>query len=242
MGSGTAQSASQSLTIKDAEAIAYLRTSIESGVHWYQALLGAMGRWTSAEELHDGRFYRYLIEGEAFDWLLLAERLCAEVDSLLPAEEKEALLFYGKPPITLTAEQVKELIGTTKYTQYLNYFYGIAVETALILAVEEEVHKEWRSLCCRHDADVTDEAYRRIYGETRSALLRKFRRRKGYPHLKSITLTELKEFTYYLFKYRLEHCEKPKVASDTRKALERLSQHWTISGLAGIPAGNCAPS
>jgi len=55
-------------------------------------------------------------------------------------------------------------------------------------------------------------------------LLKHFRREKGYHQLMSISLTELKEFTYWLFKYRLEQCEKARVASDTKKALEQLNK------------------
>ena len=33
---------------------------------------------------------------------------------------------------------------------------------------------------------------------------------------------ELKEFTYWLFKYRLRWCPPPRVASDTTRGLERL--------------------
>ena len=220
------------LTTKDAEAISYLKQAIAAGEHWYLALLGAMGRWGSAEEERHGRLYRYLIAGEAFDWLLLAERLCEEVDTLIPAGERENLLFLGRAPLLLTVDHVKELIGATKYKQYLNYFYGITVEMALILVVQEEVNKERRTLGLSKEHDVTDEAYRRIYVATKSTLLRRFRKERGYPHLKSIGLAELKEFTYYLFKYRLDHCEKSKVASDTKKALGQLGQYWKISNLA----------
>jgi len=227
------QAGTHSLTTKDAEAIGYLKQAIASGKNWYLSVLGAMGRWGSPEEEHNGRLYRYLVGGQAFDWLLLAERLCEEVDGFLPVAEKEAFLFYGRPPLTLAVDQVKELIGVHKYKQYLNYFYGITVEMALILAVQEEVHKERRMLGFTNEIDSTDEAYRRIYGATRPTLLRRFRKERGYPQLRSISISELKEFTYYLFKYRLEHCEKSKVASDTKKALEQLAQHWNISGLAG---------
>jgi len=33
----------------------------------------------------------------------------------------------------------------------------------------------------------------------------------------------MKEFTYWLFKYRLKHCDKARVASDTKKALDWLN-------------------
>ncbi len=73
----------QSLTVTrggNTEAIRYLEQAIIGGKHWYIALLEAIGLWTGSEETYNGRHYCYLIDGEAFDWLLLAERLCEAVD------------------------------------------------------------------------------------------------------------------------------------------------------------------
>jgi len=212
---------SQLTPTSDVEVIKYLEQTITGGKHWYIALLEAIGLWKAAEETHNERTYHYLIAGEAFDWLLLAERLCQTVDDLLPDDEKTALLFYGKPPLNLTIEKFKELIGS-KYHQYLNYFYGITTEEALIWAVRDEVRKERQILVLNKEHDHDNETYRRIYGATKAVLLKRFRREKGYPQLTSINLTELKEFTYWLFKYRLDHCDKAKVASDTKKALAQL--------------------
>jgi len=210
------------------KAIRYLEQAITGGKHWYIALLEAIGLWTDGEESYNGRHYRYLIDGEAFDWLLLAERLCEAVDSLLPEDEKLALLFHGKPPIRLTKGKFKKLIGSDKYRQYLNYFYGITVEEALIQAVQEEVRKEWRTSGYNNEHNLVNEVYQRIYGATKAMLLKRFRREKGHPQLRSISLTELKEFTYWLFKYRLKQCDKARVASDTKKALEQL----TVNGFS----------
>ena len=209
----------------DAEAIKYLEQAIISGKHWYIALLEAIGQWGAAAEVHNGCTYCYLIAGEAFDWLLLAERLCKAVDGLLPDDEELALLFHSKPPLNLSTKKFKALIGEAKYHQYLNYFYGVTVEEALISAVQEEVRKERRIGGYNGDHDTINEVYRRIYGATRAVLLKQFRREKGYPQLRSINLTELKEFTYWLFKYRLKQCEKARVASDTKKALEQLRRN-----------------
>ncbi len=219
---------SQLTSTEDSEAIRHLKQGITGGKHWYIALLEAIRLWTPAEETYNGRTYRYLIGGEAFDWLLLAERLCQTIDDLLPNDEKTALLFYGEPPLNLSPEKFKELIGSVKYHQYLNYFYGITVEEALISAVQEEIRKErWASGYGKEKdtTDTTNEAYRRIYGATKAILLRHFRRDKGYPQLRSISLTELKEFTYWLFKYRLKQCDKTRMASDTKKALNWLNRN-----------------
>ena len=51
------------------------RTALDAGDPWFDALMRAIALWESPDETVDGRQYRYLIGGEAFDWLLLAERL-----------------------------------------------------------------------------------------------------------------------------------------------------------------------
>ncbi len=163
----------------DDEAIRYLKQAITSGKHWYIALLEAIGLWTKAEETHNGRTYRYLIAGEAFDWLLLAERLCEAVDGLLPRDDKIALLLYGKLPLNLTKERFKEIIGLNKYRQYLNYFYGVTVEEALILTVQEEVRKERWTSGYGERYDTINDVYRRIYGATKTMLLKHLGRRKA---------------------------------------------------------------
>jgi hypothetical protein len=232
----------ESIPAGDAEAINHLKQAIAGGRHWHLALLGAIGLWTSAEEVYNDRTYHYLIDGEAFDWLLLAERLCETVDSLLPEDERDALLFHGIPPLELTTSEVKELIGDKKYGQYLNYFYGITVEEALLLAVQEEIDKERRVQGLRSKSQSSDEAYLRIYDAPGEALLIQFRQEKSYAQLKSITLDELKEFTYWLFKYRLKRCEKARIASDTKKALDYLRRQWQQKGVFKVLAAEINPS
>jgi len=230
----------QSISSKPAttnRAIRHLERAIGQGKNWYIALLEAISLWPAAEETHNGRNYCYLIADEAFDWLLLAERLCKAVDGLLPEDEKMALLFQDRPPVRLAVQEFEELIGGTKYQQYLNYFYGITVEEALILAVQEEVRKERRTLGLNKEHDTINEAFRRIYGSTQLELLKQFRRGKGYRQARSINLAELKEFTYWLFKYRLQHGDRARIASDTKKALKQLNS----AGLFRPPVTNRLP-
>jgi hypothetical protein len=216
-------------TEADREAILHLRQAVCTGKNWYVALLEAIGLWGSADELHDGRYYRYLIGGEAFDWLCLAERLSQEIDGLIPENEKLDLLFAATPPIDLSPGGFRQLIGDVKYRAYLNYLYGVVVEEALITVVEEEVLKENGHLTLVLGQRIEQEAYRRIYEAEMTDLLTLFRGHRGYANGDSISLTEKKEFTYWLFKYRVEHSEKAKVASDTRKALAWLQRQWNSS-------------
>ena len=209
-------------TTGDAKAITHLKQAVASGTHWYLALLEAVKYWKSAREDYKDRNYTYLIGGEAFDWLILAERLCHEISDSVPEKERVNLLFFDQPPLEISKEKFKKLIGPSKYRAYLNYLYGVLVEEALISAVVDEIRKERRSVGLNKHEDVTDKAYRRIYGATQKALLDKFRQEKKYPKRNSMSLTERKEFTYWLFQHRLKICDKSRVASDTKKALVKM--------------------
>lgn len=214
----------------DEAAIQHLKTAIYSGTNWYVALLEAMGLWGSPEEMHDGRYYSYLIGGEAFDWLSLAERLCLEVDGLIPEEEKTSLLFTSTPPVELSQKEFRHLMGDVKYRAYLNFLYGVVVEDALLAAVQEEVSKE-QGCSGSVDCDqAEEEAYRRIYGEDMQTLLEQFKAARDYPEGSNVTLNEYKEFVYWLFQYRVHQCEKARVASDTKKALNWLRRQWAAVG------------
>ena len=231
MSSKEAQDISATTSDGDAKAIEHLKQAIASGEHWYLALLEAIKLWNSAEEDYNERHYCYLIEGEAFDWLLLAERLCQEISDSIPEKEKNDLLFFDHPPLELTKEEFKKLIGAAKYRAYLNYLYGVLVEEALISAVVDEIRKERRASGLNKHEDILDKAYQRIYGDSQASLLGSFRKEKQYPKHKSTTLTELKEFTYWLFKYRLKICDKSRVASDTNKALMQMHRNLALKKL-----------
>lgn len=202
----------------DTAAIRHLQQAIAAGKHWYLSLLEAIALWALPEETHAGRHYRYLIAGQAFDWLLLAERLSGEISDLIPEEERVELLF-GRPPIELSGDEFKALIGNEKYQAHLNYFYGITVEQSLHLAVELEIQKERIG-----QRQSRGDLFERIYGLSEPVLLERFRQAMGCPQSDNITLPELNEFTYWLFRYRISNCDSSRLASDTRKALKQLEE------------------
>jgi len=214
----------------ESQAIRRFREAVLHGTHWYVALLEAVGQWDTKEETYMGRHYRYLIANEAFDWLLLAERILDEVGRLVPEEEAAELLFHGRPPIDMAEDEFCRLIGADKYRAHLNFFYGVTVEESLITAVEEEARKERRASPFSDNGLPGEESYQRIYGSPFNDLLKKYRREKGCSRRQSMDLSETKEFTYWLFKYRLNNCDQARIASDTRKALRELSRQRGTGG------------
>ena len=199
--------------------IGEMRDTVASGEsHWFPALLQAIRNWPLATEEDGERSYRYLIGGEAFDWLLLAERLCQEMAGLVPEEEAEALLFDENLPLETTEEDFQVLLGA-KYKPHLNFVYGVRVEAALQVAVQEEVRKERSGTSLwEKNGHVEDEAFERIYGKRRADLFAEFEAEQARDS-EWLSLAELSEWRYWLFQYRVKNCDPAKVASDTRKGL-----------------------
>jgi hypothetical protein len=202
--------------------LAELRRAVTDGQSWFVALLQAIAQWPLPEETVGDRCYRYLVGGEAFDWLLLAERMCETLDGLLPVEEQEALLFFGRPPLDITEQEFRRLIGHAKYRAHLNYLYGVIVEEVLQLVVEEDLRKEQLSRVWEKHLPPDAEAFQHIYGRGQQDLLREFRQERRLSEAEDLSLAEAQEFTYWLFKHRLRWCDPARVASDTRRALAKL--------------------
>jgi 8-oxo-dGTP pyrophosphatase MutT (NUDIX family) len=218
---------------KDAERLSPLDrfvAELDAGAPWFETLMDAIAAWSRGGERVGEREFRYLIGGEAFDWLLLAERLLAESEGRVPADDVEALLFRAAPPDDdgkpIDDERLRALIGDAKHRAHLNFVYGVTVEEALQYAIELEVSKERLSVAIkdpRDDETPVDPVFERIYGKPRALLLREFREEGRFGHSAAISLMELREFLYWLFKYRVANSEPARVASDTRKALAQLS-------------------
>ena len=198
-----------------------LRDSVQGGAqHWFVTVLQAVRDWPLAEEEVDGRLFRYLIGGEAFDWLLLAERLCETVADLTPDDEREALLLHARFPTEVTEEEFRRLLGPAKHRAHLNFLYGVQVEEALQLGVAQEVQKERLSKVWEN-GHIDEEVCQRIYGAGRRELVERFR---GHGCADVLSLGDLHEFTYWLFKHRVNNSDPARVASDTRKGLAVLSR------------------
>lgn len=204
--------------------IEHFRSSLEDGREWPSALMEAMALWTNPEEIFCGQHFSYFIGGEAFDWLLLAERLFVPVHDLIPRIEKETLLFLGCFPSTLIHPNFENILGVDKYRAYLNYYYGVVVEGALQLAVELELQKRYASNGIQYKHDFSEEAFVKIYGSSSLDLMRIFRGHTTQTSECFMSVAESKEFTYWLFKYRIEMSDKARVASDTNKGLKQLSR------------------
>ncbi|MEO8538925.1 MAG: hypothetical protein ABI577_04230 [bacterium] len=206
------------------EVVFRMRQSILDGEHWFEALLDAIARWRSPEETIGNRSYRYLIHGEAFDWLLLAERLLDEVPDLVPPAQREALLWENRWPVDIEDHEFAARLGKAKHSAHLNFQYGILVEEALQLSIEEEIHKESRSRAWGADLRADETMFQRVYGHSREDLFALHYQATGTMLRDDVSYADWKAFTYWLFKFRLKWQDKARVASDTRKGLAQLTR------------------
>jgi hypothetical protein len=206
------------------ETILHMRHAVITGQHWFEALLDAVGQWRVPIETIGDRDFCYLVGGEAFDWLLLAERLLDEMPDLVPARDAERLLFEARWPIEMDDDDFAGRLGIAKHSAHLNFLYGVLVEEALQLYVEEEIHKENRNRPWGPDTRVDESMLERVYGKSRADLFAQYYEETGTMLRQDIPYSEWTAFTYWLFKQRLRRQDKARVASDTRKGLAQLTR------------------
>ena len=195
--------------------------SLERGDNWFPSLLKTISRWETPSEIWKGRRYRYLISNEAFDWLLLAERLLEAAGDLIPEEEKHSLLFNGEPPIPMDPNSFRELIGNQKYRAHLNFLYGVTVEEALQQAVLEEVAKAKQNLVPK-EISLEEDAFQSLYGGPRTILYQEFLKDRT-EEIESSSMEENHSFTYWLFRKRVKNTDSSRLASDTMKGIKVFS-------------------
>lgn len=212
------------LTSNETAALAHFENEIRIGRPWGEVLLEAIGMWTISEEWFNGRYYRYVIQNEAFDWLVLAERLCQNIMGLVPFLEIESLLFKGLLPSDLRIEGFKQVVGYNKYRGILNFWYGVVAEETLHLIIEDEVRKDMHGSGRTDVEDLDDTVFKRLYDDNRGNLLKRFGEETGATINDMLSVVQYREFTYWLFKLRVKYWDPARVASDTRKALEFLHQ------------------
>ncbi|MYC33248.1 MAG: hypothetical protein F4X64_08735 [Chloroflexi bacterium] len=207
--------------------IAQLRQRAGKEESWHVALLQAMGQWSLARENVAGRDWQYVIGGEALDGLSLAQRLCLEIPNVVPPYELQSLLFHGQWPERMNQERLRELIGPYRYTALLNFRYGVVVEEALQLVAEESIRKSRLARCYQDSDTVIEDAHCHLYGDTRTNLLAKFLHDTcgiWETDSEALSLAVWQEFTYWLFKRRVKKWHPARVASDTRRGLQRLRE------------------
>ena len=218
------------------ELLERLRARVDDpSADWRSELVEAMAQWPLAEEFVEGRRHVYLVGGEAFDWHALAERLMAACCGEVSVAEREELLAGAGSPAGMAEDELKRSLGVEKYRAHLNYVYGVTVEQALQVAVQEEICKRRVGNGYMPGEAQCEAAYERLYGMRLVALWAEFRQEVpdwvagggdgiGADGSTSECAADGDAFTYWLFKRRVAKADPARVASDTRKGLLQLEK------------------
>ena len=212
--------ASADLPQKEQEILRQLKRDLKNGEDARRSLLSASAKWSLSEEVIKDAHHCYILAGEAFDLVSLMSRLAGDCEGVIPREDLADAVFVDEYALIMLNETLRMELGSVKYNQYLNYFYGVLLEEILIFATEDEVKKMYTSNGFRNVDKETDIAFSRLYGANERTLLDRYCAELGYGPIKGdMTVTRKQEFTYWLFKFRMRSAEPAKAASDVSKAL-----------------------
>ena len=136
-------------------------------------------------------------------------------------------MFGGIPE-----DEFRRILGVDGWRAHLNHFYGVHIEQCLIAAVQSRIQKSRYSSGMPPSDDASDKAYLGLYEETEQDLWELFTTEnadrlsdliaESPEETRTIALDE--EFTYWLFKRRIEYTLAPQVAAETQRGLDMMSR------------------
>ena len=192
-----------------------LRNEVSQGENWQKSVAKYIGLWNEKEEFYRGYKYIYLIDDEALDWLNLTERLVSSIKSYITKEEYNYVSTSGLLPDQEIYNYIKKTIPKKKLSQMRNFYYGIIIEN---LIYNYKILEYQKNTIVVEDND--QKFYEEIYNKPIEVLYEMFYKEKKTINKNKLNFHELKLFSYWLFKYRLKHSDKTKMAHETNTALK----------------------
>ncbi len=200
--------------------------------NWKLSVLNAVAEWPVASETVDGEQFQYIIGGEAFNWKRLAERLVIHLETRETTKPSQSEIrewlhsdhvFGG-----FDEAQFRRALGVERWRGHLNYFYGVHLEQCLFTAVQNRIYRRRFARGMSLTDDAADEAYVGLYNDDEAVLWERFLE-EASPDGTSLEnddgrpLSLDDDFTYWLFKRRIDSSHPAQVAYETQHGLEMLS-------------------
>ncbi len=204
--------------------------------NWQTAFLETIAAWPVENETVNGETFHYFIGGEAFNWKRLAERIATELatEGRDHPESQEIFEWIATSGTfgSLSEQEFRRILGVDGWRAHLNHFYGVHIEQCLLAAVQSRIQKQRYSKGMPPSDDASDRAFMGLYEDTEQELWQIFTTENAQrlSHLidesaddtRSIALDE--EFTYWLFKRRIENTNAPQVAAETQRGLDMMAR------------------
>ena len=207
---------------------------IDQPANWQTAFIETVAAWPIENERIYGENFHYFIGGEAFNWKRLAERIATQIteEERSPNLNGELIDWISTSGVFggLDEQEFRRILGVDGWRAHLNYFYGVQIEQCLIVAVQTRIQKRRYSGGLPPSDDASDRAYLGLYEDTEQTLYDHFLAEtadrlsdliaESPDDTRTIALEE--EFTYWLFKRRIEYTLAPQIAAETKRGLEMM--------------------
>ena len=201
------------------------RAELALGTHWYLAALRAAGVWTLRSEIVRQRRLVYLIDGQALDLLLVIERLVTAGGGAR-RDELHRLLFHRRAADpahrrpSFATLWVRRAIRRTSRTSTAS-----PSRRRCIARLSSRRPRPMRWTPPR-----AGEIHERIYGRSQAELLAAYAEERGENPPRRLAWPAYQSFIYWLFRLRVRTSVAPRIASDTRKALDFLRRQRGAEG------------
>ena len=203
---------------------------------WQTSFISTIAEWPVENETVYGETFHYFVGGEAFNWKRLAERIATQLaDEGFDSPNPEKIFEWIENSGTfggVSEQEFRRILGVDGWRAHLNHFYGVHIEQCLIAAVQSRIQKRRYSTGMPPSDDAADRAFVGLYEGAEQGLWRIFSEESSerLNHLfdesdedtRSIALDE--EFTYWLFKRRIENTNASQVAAETQRGLDMMAR------------------
>ncbi len=214
----------------------FSREIIDDPDDWRYAYLRVVAAWPIENDFAYGERFHYFIADEALNWKRLAERIAAQIgDEYSIGVTPDAVYEWLGSSGTfggLGETEFRRILGVDGWRAHMNHFYGVQIEQCIIADVEARIQKRRFAVGMPPTDDAADRAFVGLYEETESVLWQEFIESAGTRlsqlieecdgDRRSLALDE--EFTYWLFKRRVEYTNAPQVAAETRRGLDMIAK------------------
>ena len=128
---------------------------------WQISLLNEISNWDMNNKKQ--KDLEYLIFEEALDWKLLAEIISYNKNGFID-DKLDRWLNFSDPLGGFTEREIKSITNPKIYRSILSFYYGVIVERALIIDIQEKCYKNKISSGIYPDENDCDFFFVDLYG------------------------------------------------------------------------------
>ncbi len=188
---------------------------------WQISILNEISNWDMNNKKQ--KDLEYLIFGEALDWKLLAEIISYNKNGFID-DKLDRWLNFSDPLGGFSHLQIKEFTNQKVYDSIISFYYGVIVERSLIIDTQEKYYKKNIGAGIPPNENFCENVFTDLYNLTYSNLREDYNKNFSINQDNKLSnfLYDENKFTYWLFKIRILNSQPEKLASDTKRGLDRL--------------------